>query len=103
MRLFENISVLETFTVWVTNYTLFSSIQCQFQREATETNNKYIQAVCPKEKSNESPIFNILNFFILIYSLFQSFKTIHKQFYKVLIPKAANQCYVILYNSTDDV
>ena len=81
---------------------LFNSVS-KFQSEAIETKNKYVQAVCPKEKANKSPIFNILNFFILIYSIFQSFKTIYKQFYKFLIPKAANQCYVILYNNLGDV
>jgi len=68
-------------------YTSLFNSMSKFQSEAFETKNKYIQAVCAKEKSNESPIFNILNVFTLISSLFQSFKTIYKQFYKFLIPK----------------
>ena len=50
-------------------------------------NIRYIQAVCPKGKSKEFPIFNTLNSFILIYTLFQSFKITYKQFHKFLIPK----------------
>ena len=82
MHLFENISVLETFTVCVTKCTSFFSIH--FQSEDIETKNKYIQAVCPKGKSKEFRIFNISNYLILIYTLFQFLKPYANNFINFL-------------------